>query len=392
MLREKDVFFEKKEPWSLAKDQLLRCCLRSYFQRICFTGSPLLYADLFAGKGRFDDGQDGSPLTALKTMKECCQRMQSGHPVVEARFIESQYASELKANLSDYHCAGVISDNREDAIANLLAGRNSWNVFLYLDPRGIRNLKYSLLLELAMYCFSSVELLIVLNSFEFIRAASRVFGSDKKVRELDKIIGGGLAESQPMLSDASDDLLMEIAGGDYWEEIVHDYCDDRIDSYQVEKRFAAGYAGHLAHNYQYVLNVPVSFRGKDHSDYRMIHATNSSDGCLSMCKTICKRKDASDSGRGGLLPGIPDSAFMAAPEVRKALELHIRRYDTDTRLSDVIAGFVTEQGIICSPDGVFGILQDMKEEGAISMLQISPPGNSRPWVENWENRAWIKRR
>ena len=45
------------------------------FQALCFKNTSyiqtLVYVDCFAGKGKFEDGNDGSPLIALKIISEC---------------------------------------------------------------------------------------------------------------------------------------------------------------------------------------------------------------------------------------------------------------------------------------------------------------------------------
>ncbi len=58
-------FFVKKREWSVVKDALLQCYLAPYFTKILRTGRPLVYVDCFAGEGRFDDGNVGSPIIAL---------------------------------------------------------------------------------------------------------------------------------------------------------------------------------------------------------------------------------------------------------------------------------------------------------------------------------------
>jgi len=62
-------FFEKKRIWSEVKDELLGCYLVPYFSKILNLGIPILYIDCFAGKGKFEDGKNGSPLVALQSLE-----------------------------------------------------------------------------------------------------------------------------------------------------------------------------------------------------------------------------------------------------------------------------------------------------------------------------------
>lgn len=69
MSKDNRDFFVQKKIWSVVKDELLRCYLVPYFNKIFLTRKPILYVDCFAGKGKFDDGNDGSPLVALKCLE-----------------------------------------------------------------------------------------------------------------------------------------------------------------------------------------------------------------------------------------------------------------------------------------------------------------------------------
>jgi three-Cys-motif partner protein len=64
------IFFAKIKPWSETKNKILGFYLRPYFQKILLTRKPIYYFDCFAGKGKFDDGADGSPLIAIKALKD----------------------------------------------------------------------------------------------------------------------------------------------------------------------------------------------------------------------------------------------------------------------------------------------------------------------------------
>lgn len=65
MAKKNDDFFVEKKSWSKVKDELLGCYLTPYVAKILYTYKPIAYVDCFAGKGKFDDGNPGSPLIAL---------------------------------------------------------------------------------------------------------------------------------------------------------------------------------------------------------------------------------------------------------------------------------------------------------------------------------------
>ena len=86
-------------------------------------------------------------------------------------------------------------------------------MFLYIDPYGIKALNHKFFDELAMSKkYNSVELLINLNSFGFIREGCRVlgvnFGDETVLEDLIEYESTKLEKNEKSI-----DLLNEIAGG-----------------------------------------------------------------------------------------------------------------------------------------------------------------------------------
>ena len=50
MAKKNDDFFKEKKSWSMVKDELLKCYLKPYFQKILHTHHTIVYVDCFAGK------------------------------------------------------------------------------------------------------------------------------------------------------------------------------------------------------------------------------------------------------------------------------------------------------------------------------------------------------
>lgn len=123
-------FFKTKKIWSEVKDELLGCYLVPYFNKILSMGNPILYVDCFAGKGKFDDGKNGSPLTALQSLDRSIEvyHGKSPMPSVFMKFIELNHATDLISNLAGQpvgRCE-VISGRFEDNIIPLL--RKYWSI------------------------------------------------------------------------------------------------------------------------------------------------------------------------------------------------------------------------------------------------------------------------
>ena len=74
MSKDNSDFFKQKNSWSLIKDRLLSGYLAPYMQKVLTTNKKICYVDCFSGKGKFDDGQLGSPLIALKIRDDCLSK------------------------------------------------------------------------------------------------------------------------------------------------------------------------------------------------------------------------------------------------------------------------------------------------------------------------------
>ena len=138
MAKKNNDFFVEKKAWSVVKDELLGCYFMPYVSKILHTYRPLVYVDCFAGKGKFDDGNPGSPLIALEVIDKCQESTSMESTQIEATFIDLNYADDLRNNLQKYPWVNIISGKYEDNLANVLQGKERCNVFLSIDPYGIK--------------------------------------------------------------------------------------------------------------------------------------------------------------------------------------------------------------------------------------------------------------
>ena len=374
MSKKNDDFFKEKKPWSEVKDELLGCYLKPYVSKILHTYKPIVYVDCFAGKGLFDDGKPGSPVIALDIIKECLSTTNAEEARIGATFIDLNYAEELKENLKDYSNVTVISGKYEDTIENLLKDKNSCNVFLYIDPYGIKALQCSMFDSFAKSNFNSIELLINMNSFGFIREACNAMGT--KLALDDPSIFEDLIEYDPTemnTSDKSINNLNEIAGGDYWQSIISDYKARKIDGYQAEERFAEQYSQRLKDSYAYVLNMPLRIRRGQRPKYRMIHATNHPDGCLLMVDNIYNRWEAWQNvqrrGQISFFDEDPNNRIVDKEDIKNKAIDHFSQYNSRTSLNESLAAYFMKYGPICKTKDIKDILRLLENDGKLLILR-----------------------
>lgn len=375
MSKKNDDFFVEKKPWSEVKDQLLGCYLKPYVAKILHTRKPLVYVDCFAGKGKFDDGNPGSPLIALDIIQQgLTASKMNGHVDIAPAFIDLNYADDLRVNLKDYPGVKIVSGAYEETIDDLLKNKNGCNVFLYIDPYGIKALNCSKFDEFANGQFYSIELLINMNSFGFIREGCRVMGKQFKMD--DDNFFDDLVEYAPAKFDTSDksvEALNQIAGGVYWQSIIEQFSSGEIDGYKAEEYFAEQYCQRLSQTFTYVLNMPIRIKKGQHTKYRMIHATNHPDGCILMADNICNRwelmQQIQTGGQLSLFQETVDNQIIDKTEIQNDVIEHFSQCCNWTSLNEALAVFFVKYGAVCKSGEITNILKKLEQEKRLEVMR-----------------------
>lgn len=367
-------FFKEKKAWSEIKDSLLGCYLKPYVQKVISTRRPVLYIDCFAGKGCFDDGKHGSPVIALNIINECLSNTNLDFVNIRSFFIEKNYAQELEKNLLAYKNTLVIKGKYEDHIESVLKEKTDHNLFMYIDPYGIKALQFTLFESIARMNFRSVELLMNMNSFGFVREACHALGANFDIDVSEDII-----EYEPTTFNSSDkaiEALNSIAGGDYWIKIINDYMQKKIDGYQTEILFTEEYCKRLNCVYRYVLNMPIRLKKGQRPKYRMIHATNHEDGCILMNDNICKRweawQDIQNNGQMYLFPEDIENKAFDEFEIRNDLLKMLVDIYQFTNINTFISEFVSKFGVRCSTSFIKDQLKLLENEKKIEVRRFPP--------------------
>lgn len=148
-----------------AKHQILEKYLAAWFPILSAYSGRVLYIDGFAGRGRYDDGSEGSPQRAMRTLIE--------HPILAKRssceflfmFIEknAENAAALEAELQALEDSGVVPDNVKWGVVNSsfddqmqqlcdqmeAQGKRLAPTFAFIDPFGYTRFPMSLLAQIA---------------------------------------------------------------------------------------------------------------------------------------------------------------------------------------------------------------------------------------------------
>ena len=429
-------FFEEKKDWSRIKDTLLGAYLPVYFQKVIHTKKPIVYVDCFAGAGKFARGdEDGSPLIALKERRAAIAKSTYSNPKIDMYFIEPVYADALQKNIADFASddghgrINVVRDTYENAVPRILSGIKDANVFLYVDPFGIKYLGNRIFVDVCKDFKGSVELLLNLNSFGFIREACRVSGTTYSGENID------LEEREESVVDKSiesERLMTAIAGGEYWKKIIEDYRNDSAvspkPSLTAEKAFSAAYRRSLSRSrggcFRYVLDMPIRVKAGSYPKYRMVHATNHPDGCIAMADNMFNRAgdlyvDVQSGGQLSLFEfdvnqnmkaeedqirsGIVEVLGKRSASFSKAIrEFGFSDGDERTakafkiRLNSLLADFFCENGVVCAKKDVIEILKKLEREGIIEVSRepshTDRGAETKFWSDDKGKTVFIKRK
>lgn len=373
-------FFAEKKSWSFVKDDLLQCYLLPYFQKLICTRCPITYVDCFAGAGKFDDGNDGSPLIALKSIKKSLEQTRISNPDIQSYFIEVNHFDQLNENLRGYQRINVVKGKFEDQIMQILKGNVGRNLFLYIDPYGIKELEFDFLSSLSKMSFNTVEMLLNLNSVGFLRvafAALKVeFRNTAELRSLEEY-DSSLPKSLETLTETAN----RVAGGGYWKKIIKDYLEGSLDFYRAEERFIAEYCKKLREHYRYVLNMPIRVKTEHSPKYRMIHVTNHVDGVILMADNMLRReKKMREIQQSRQLKLFEDEPSVDLEEI---LSEYLSRFKGFEHLNLILAEFFCAYGV----SDVMPFLKKFEKKGQILVErdpQVTAKGNPRKF---WEEKG-----
>lgn len=223
-------FFVRKLAWSQRKDQILESYLKRYLptlaHRLESTRAKIqgiTIVDGFAGPGKFQSGEDGSPLII-------CKNVAAAHDVVKSRTnvlcIErsDSLSRVLAETLKPYPFARVRSATFQSTVDELVSLAERRNLLLYLDPFTVDGLEWNSLDRLfhALGRGVSIEVLLNFNAPIFMRAGLSAMkleipiesSDDEEIGELEPLTNDGQAPGIGKLN--------EVAGGDWWQEIASD--------------------------------------------------------------------------------------------------------------------------------------------------------------------------
>jgi hypothetical protein len=132
-------FHQARKTWSRIKHSILGRYLSLLLGKLGRPGEHVFYVDGFAGQGRYENGEDGSPLIAAKLAANPVQT--SRRDVLRCINVEEKpdtYANLLEAT-RPYVEQGIVTNllgTFEDHLPTILEQAKSYPTFFFIDPFG----------------------------------------------------------------------------------------------------------------------------------------------------------------------------------------------------------------------------------------------------------------
>lgn len=345
-------FFAKKKDWSTIKDNVFDYYLRPYISKILTTHRPLVIIDCFAGKGKFDDGSGGSPVIIAEHIRSALER---GNKELRGIFIEKKYVADLRMNLKGYRNCEVWEGTFEQNIDKILQLPSKGNIFLYVDPYGIKSLDFSRFTEINDKRFSSLEMLLNFNSFGFLREGCRLLSYED-------ILPEDVDEDYELDEVNTITNMNRIAHGDYWQSIVKRYRGIDRGMIMAEEFLVEEYVKHLKKLFAHIVNIPIKQRVWNIPKYRLIFGTNNIDGLVLMADNMHKKWAMIINGPETMQPSLFADLSGEDWKLKESILGFLPKDGTPIRLERLLINLIEKQGILFSPPAYNKKLKEMKDK------------------------------
>ena len=208
-----DEFFTKREAHSEAKHHILTKYLVQWFPKLVKYEKRLIYIDGFAGPGRYVDGDDGSPIVALKALLEHKSFHSWGNREFDFVFVEAnkkyfdtlneeveRYLEEMggPSNVRVFYLNDKFVDilKRPD-LAKIIESRDP--LFAFIDPFGFGDIPMRVIADITKFKKSEVMLNLSIDSI------SRFFTTDSVEALLNSLFDLTAQERYSKLQECSND-------------------------------------------------------------------------------------------------------------------------------------------------------------------------------------------
>jgi three-Cys-motif partner protein len=313
--------------------------------------------DCFAGRGRFSEGEEGSPLIIIKTLADVREKMKRPNEAC-CIFIEKNDSNfeNLKVELEkerescpQRYCDWLAVEYYCDEFANVALeiietyGKKLAPSFFFLDPFGFSGIPFEVIKHIL-----SIQRTEVFITF-MIRDVNRFLKSSKHRISIEELYG--VDNAQNILQSEYPDLTQEQALLKFYRDRLHEDA-----------------------NVNYTLPYKVNADEKLQTTYYLIHATNHPLGCELMKEIMYK---VGSEGRFGYFgPAEGQKILTQYDDLSKLKDFLLDRFSRRT-LSYQKVRYETLMDTYSKKRHYHDALLELEEENKIEIIGKGPRGGLR---------------
>ena len=305
-----------KEPHTEAKHFILGEYLKAWFPMLCSSNSRIVYIDGFAGPGKYEDGEIGSPLIVLNIVKNHIIPLKC-----EIIFYFIEENSKRHANLQELvnqiklpesQKIGVVKNKFRDEVQEIFDdldknGQHLAPCFMLIDPFGYSHTPFTLIKKAMSY--KKCEVLITFM-YDFI---------NRFILEEDKV-----------------EIFDELFGTHEWVNIKK--CPDANDRKEFLKNL---YLSQLHDEAGVEFVIPFEMINKhNHTVYFLIFATNSIHGLRKMKDAMWKVDETGDFTFSDIRDPHQTVLFQKEPNISQLKRMIIEKFKGKTITVNELKHFV----------------------------------------------------
>ena len=397
MAKDQAEYFQEKKRWSKTKDSILGCYLFPFFQKVMTASrNGIVYVDAFAGQGKFDNGESGSPLIAIQKCREA-HRKSKQKPPLKFIFAEAKQSSRQQLKENARHAAGdygALSGDRIQVVAScdeairlangttLKGNEIPSTIFYYLDPYGIKDMRVDSIAHSPV--MEHTEALVNFCSVGFVRDACAAL----KVAMSMPDSAVDISEEFPAETSAADrvERLTKAVGTDEWIGLIHRFEAGEIDFWEVEREVTNMFCRSASAHYRYVINMPIKDLSQASGSggllkYRLVHMSNYHDGCVIMNDNMLKRNKDLQTFSNSLFLLDVEGAIVDSSAVQKAMLDSVMEHPVGVRMTmwELLAPVISKFGVFDNSTNLLKTyLGPLLRQGIVERVQKTTKKTGKP--------------
>lgn len=274
----RDQFFNSAQTWSKRKHRLLGKYLVPFSSKVGSLSQEIYCVDGFAGRGRYDDGYEGSPLVMAHIADDCAKWT---NPVT-LRLLNVESNRKNFASLSEvtepWVTRGIVQNEKGQfgaLVPNILSTIGETPALFFIDPYGPSPLHFDYLRPVLERKQSITELIINFHVPGLRRLADDLRADTKT--------DVGRKACQTIVGNVS-----KILGRDRWKQF---FATDHYSAAERQKFLLDDYMDSLSQYGYHVASYPIRDALRSAAKYYLIYCTRHRDGIALMNRFVRGEED-----------------------------------------------------------------------------------------------------